>query len=290
MNKRLRSNKVLRILAGLMAGGLMMAGQVAADDAVSISDVSMAEGNSGTVDLSFTVTRSTNGADFTVKWATVNGTAVQPGDYTAGSGTLTFAAGGAMSETVTVSVKGDVLAEADETVFVDLTDLVVTGDVASLLDARGVGTIQNDDANRAPTVATAISERNAPVTVAFSYAFPANTFADADGHPLTYGATLSDGSALPAWLSFNAATRTFSGTPAVADIGRYTVRLTATDNWVPPGSVSTTFVIAVGYPVSVANTSVTEGNSGTSSLVFTVSRTVTDTAFAVNYAFSGTAV
>ena len=290
MNKRLRSNKVLRILAGLMAGGLMMAGQVAADDAVSISDVSMAEGNSGTVDLSFTVTRSTNGADFTVKWATVNGTAVQPGDYTAGSGTLTFAAGGSLSETVTVSVKGDVLAEADETVFVDLTDLVVTGDVASLLDARGVGTIQNDDANRAPTVATAISERNAPVTVAFSYAFPANTFADADGHPLTYGATLSDGSALPAWLSFNAGTRTFSGTPAVADIGRYTVRLTATDNWVPPGSVSTNFVIAVGYPVSVANASVTEGNSGTSSLVFTVSRTVTDTAFAVNYAFSGTAV
>ena len=137
MNKRLRSNKVLRILAGLMAGGLMMAGQVAADDAVSISDVSMAEGNSGTVDLSFTVTRSTNGADFTVKWATVNGTAVQPGDYTAGSGTLTFAAGGSLSETVTVSVKGDVLAEADETVFVDLTDLVVTGDVASLADARG---------------------------------------------------------------------------------------------------------------------------------------------------------
>jgi 2',3'-cyclic-nucleotide 2'-phosphodiesterase (5'-nucleotidase family) len=268
----------------------MMAGRVAAVDAVSINDVSIAEGNSGAVDVSFTVARSLNEADFTVKWVTANGTAVQPGDYTAGSGTLTFAAGGALSQTVTVSIKGDVLAEADETVFVDLTDLVVTGGAASMLDARGAATILNDDANRPPTVATPISERNAPVTAAFSYAFPANTFADADGHPLTYGATLNDGSALPAWLSFNAGTRTFSGTPAVANIGRYTVRLTATDNWVPPGSVSTDFVIAVGYPVSVANTSVTEGDSGTASLVFTVSRTVTDTAFAVNYAFSGTAV
>jgi len=268
----------------------MMAGRVAAVDAVSINDVSIAEGNSGAVDVSFTVARSLNEADFTVKWVTANGTAVQPGDYAAGSGTLTFAAGGALSQTVTVSIKGDVLAEADETVFVDLTDLVVTGGAASMLDARGAATILNDDANRPPTVATPISERNAPVTAAFSYAFPANTFADADGHPLTYGATLNDGSALPAWLSFNAGTRTFSGTPAVANIGRYTVRLTATDNWVPPGSVSTDFVIAVGYPVSVANTSVTEGNSGTASLVFTVSRTVTDTAFAVNYAFSGTAV
>ena len=267
-----------------------MAGRVAAVDAVSINDVSIAEGNSGAVDVSFTVARSLNEADFTVKWVTANGTAVQPGDYAAGSGTLTFAAGGALSQTVTVSIKGDVLAEADETVFVDLTDLVVTGGAASMLDARGAATILNDDANRPPTVATPISERNAPVTAAFSYAFPANTFADADGHPLTYGATLNDGSALPAWLSFNAGTRTFSGTPAVANIGRYTVRLTATDNWVPPGSVSTDFVIAVGYPVSVANTSVTEGNSGTASLVFTVSRTVTDTAFAVNYAFSGTAV
>ncbi len=268
----------------------MMAGRVAAVDAVSINDVSIAEGNSGAVDVSFTVARSLNEADFTVKWVTANGTAVQPGDYTAGSGTLTFAAGGALSQTVTVSIKGDVLAEADETVFVDLTDLVVTGGAASMLDARGAATILNDDANRPPTVATPISERNAPVTAAFSYAFLANTFADADGHPLTYGATLNDGSALPAWLSFNAGTRTFSGTPAVANIGRYTVRLTATDNWVPPGSVSTEFVIAVGYPVSVANTSVTEGNSGTASLVFTVSRTVKDTAFAVTYAFSGTAV
>ena len=45
---------------------------------------------------------------------------------------------------------------------------------------------------------------------------PANTFSDADsdiGDTLTYAVTLADGSALPSWLTFNAATRTLSGTP-----------------------------------------------------------------------------
>ena len=43
---------------------------------------------------------------------------------------------------------------------------------------------------------------------------PTGTFADVDlGDMLTYSATLANGSPLPAWLSFNAATRTFTGTP-----------------------------------------------------------------------------
>ncbi|NTV75870.1 MAG: hypothetical protein HGA66_16905, partial [Holophaga sp.] len=33
------------------------------------------------------------------------------------------------------------------------------------------------------------------------------------GDTLTYTATQADGSALPTWLTFTAATRTFSGTP-----------------------------------------------------------------------------
>ena len=67
---------------------------------------------------------------------------------------------------------------------------------------------------------------------------PANTFTDVDsGDSLTYTATASDGSQLPAWLSFNPATRTFSGTPtstgtvgvkvSVADLGG----LTASENF-----------------------------------------------------------
>ena len=68
--------------------------------------------------------------------------------------------------------------------------------------------------NNAPTVATAIQDQTATVGTALSFAFPADTFNDADSDTLTYTATQSDDTALPSWLSFAAATRTFSGTPA----------------------------------------------------------------------------
>ena len=96
--------------------------------------------------------------------------------------------------------------------------------------------------NAAPTVATAIPDQAAPVGTAFSYVFPATTFADADGDTLTYTAT-RDSSALPDWLTFDPATRTFAGTPAAANAGTVTVRVTASDG--NGGSVSDDFRIAV---------------------------------------------
>ncbi|MDZ7712868.1 MAG: putative Ig domain-containing protein [Rhodovibrio sp.] len=58
-----------------------------------------------------------------------------------------------------------------------------------------------------------------------------NTFADVDaGDSLTLSAGLSDGSPLPAWLSFDAATRTFSGTPAAGDTGTISLEVTAKDS------------------------------------------------------------
>jgi Ca2+-binding RTX toxin-like protein len=54
---------------------------------------------------------------------------------------------------------------------------------------------------------------------------------------------LADGSALPSWLSFDAATGTFSGTPTNGDVGTVSVRVTALDGG--GASVSDTFDIAV---------------------------------------------
>ena len=97
--------------------------------------------------------------------------------------------------------------------------------------------------NAAPTVANPIDDQTATVGTALDYAFPANTFADTDaGDTLTYTANQSDDSALPAWLSFDAATRTFSGTPAAADLGTVSVKVTASDGTL---SVSDTFDIVV---------------------------------------------
>jgi hypothetical protein len=80
--------------------------------------------------------------------------------------------------------------------------------------------------NQAPVVATPVPDQNAVRQQAFTYTFPANTFSDPNGDTLTYSYTKVVGTA--AWLSFNAATRTFSGTPAniANDV---TIRLTATD-------------------------------------------------------------
>jgi trimeric autotransporter adhesin len=83
--------------------------------------------------------------------------------------------------------------------------------------------------NHAPTLATALADQSAGQGLAFSYTVPASAFSDTDpGDALSYTATLSDGSALPAWLSFNPATRAFTGTPPAT--GTSSVRVTATDS------------------------------------------------------------
>ena len=76
----------------------------------------------------------------TVRYATSNNTAVASGDYTAISGTLSFAAG-VTSKTFTVQIKGDVSQESDETFFVNLTSPVNV----TIGDSQGIGTIRNDD-------------------------------------------------------------------------------------------------------------------------------------------------
>ena len=85
--------------------------------------------------------------------------------------------------------------------------------------------------NDAPAVAAAVPDQTATEDVAFSYVVPAATFTDVDvGATLTYSATLSTGAALPAWLTFAAATRTFSGTPLNANVGAIDVNVRATDD------------------------------------------------------------
>jgi uncharacterized delta-60 repeat protein len=77
----------------------------------------------------------------------------------------------------------------------------------------------------------------------FSRTIPAGTFTDADGDALTYAATLADGSPLPVWLQFNAATHTFSGTPLAGATNPLYIKVTATD---PTGrSVSDIFGLRV---------------------------------------------
>jgi len=68
--------------------------------------------------------------------------------------------------------------------------------------------------NRAPVVMYPLDDQYAMSGEGFAYTFPANAFYDPDGNPLTYTASKSDGTALPGWLYFDAASRTFYGTPS----------------------------------------------------------------------------
>ena len=131
------------------------------------------------------------------------------------------------------------------------------------LDAAGtvqtaVGALENDTVvlafrvrmtgtfNQAPFVPNSLVDQAATATTAFSYTFAANSFADPESGTLSYVASRLDDSALPAWLSFNPATRSFSGTPTGADVGSLLVKVTATDNGSPALATSACFTITVG--------------------------------------------
>lgn len=113
-----------------------------ATPSISIGDVSIAEGNSFTKNVTFTVTRSGNLAGTTAfKYATQDGTAIAPGDYAAKALTSLSFTAGQTSKTLTVTIKGDTVVEPDETFSVVLS--AVTG--GTIGDGTGTGTIANDD-------------------------------------------------------------------------------------------------------------------------------------------------
>lgn len=112
-----------------------------APPSVSIGDVTVGEGDSGVVDARFTLTLSRAiGQAVLVDFETKDGTATAGADYVGASGTATIAAG-QTTVTVTVQVNGDTLDEADEQFFVNL--LRPRG--ATIADGQGVGTITDDD-------------------------------------------------------------------------------------------------------------------------------------------------
>ncbi len=128
-------------------------GTITNDDSASfaIDNVAIVEGNAGTSTLNFTVTKTGN-ANASVDWATSDGTATTAdSDYVGvAATTLNFAAATA-TQMVSVTINGDTFIEADETFNVDLSN--VTGG-ATISDALGIGTINNDDSVQAILMAT----------------------------------------------------------------------------------------------------------------------------------------
>ncbi len=109
---------------------------------ISISDAQLVEGDSGSSNMLFTVTRAgdLSNASF-ASWTTLDGSATTGGnDYTSNSGQLEFAAGEAV-KTIHITVNGDTDEELHEQFFVRITD--ATG--AFIGDSLASGMVLNDD-------------------------------------------------------------------------------------------------------------------------------------------------
>ncbi|MFN8633983.1 MAG: Calx-beta domain-containing protein [Chloroflexota bacterium] len=166
---------------------------------LSIDDKSLAEGNSGSQALQFTVTLSPpSGQTVTVQYATANDTATAGADYTATSGTLTFVAG-QTTQPVSVQVTGDTTTEPNERFFVNLTNPTN----ATIVKSQGIGSIVNDDAT--PVVTLGVS---------------GSPFSE-NGGQATVTATLSNPTTLPVTVDLGfggSATQTTDYTPSATQI------------------------------------------------------------------------
>ncbi len=258
-------------------------GTITDDDApptLSVNDVSVTEGNAGTTTATFTVSLSaTSEKTVTVGWSTADADAVQPVDYTAGSGTLTFVPGDT-SATVGVSVNGDTLDEVNETFTVALSNPAG----ATIADGSGAGTITDDDPAPSLSIGDAsLAEGNAGTTTATFTV----SLSGPSGKTITADWSTLDGSAVqPADYATGSGTVTFAPgdtgeTLTVSVVGdvldeaaeTFTVTLSnPTNATIADGSATGTITDDDGGPLlSVDDVSLAEGDVGTSTATFTVS-------------------
>lgn len=132
--------------AGATISSASATGTIQDNDNKSMLSVSNAEANEGSAGANSTMTFKVTLAPASartvgVAWATANGTATAGSDYTAASGTLTFAPG-ETEKSVAVPVLGDDVNEENETLLVNLSG--ATG--AAVADAQGLGTIVDKNA------------------------------------------------------------------------------------------------------------------------------------------------
>ncbi|KPJ75099.1 MAG: hypothetical protein AMJ54_15860, partial [Deltaproteobacteria bacterium SG8_13] len=114
---------------------------------IRIDDVTLTEGNAGTVLFEFRVSidKAHPGEDISVDYLTSDISATTgDNDYLPANGTLVFPAGSTASQVVQVTVNGDTTIELDETFRVTLSN----PKYATIADAEGIGTITNDDLYR----------------------------------------------------------------------------------------------------------------------------------------------
>jgi len=252
---------------------------------ITINDPNMAEGDSGTANLAFTVTLSNPSSQtVTVSWTTADGTAMTAdSDYVgiASPTVLTFAPG-VTTQPLNVVINGDTAIEPDE----DFTVNLASPTNATITDATGVGTILNDDA--LPTLsigpATVTEGNSGQVAAIFSVSLSA-----AIPQVVTVNWATNDGSAITADNDYAPASGTVTfpandttpqtitvqvnGDLTVEPDETFTVDLNTPNNatiLVGQGIGTITNDDAPLPTLSISDATVTEGNSGQVAATFNV--------------------
>ncbi|MEH2165259.1 MAG: Calx-beta domain-containing protein [Nostoc sp.] len=252
---------------------------------ISISDVSVTEGNTGTTtNANFTISLSNPSyQQVTVNYNTSNGTAqVADSDYNSAFGTITFNPG-ETSKTLSIGVVGDNKFEIDETFSVNL--LGATN--AAIADSLGVASIINDD--NQPTISisdVSVAEGNTGTTNNANFTI---TLSNASYQQVTVNYNTSDGTAQVADSDYNSASGTITFNPgetsktlSIGVIGdnkvesneTFTVNLLgATNAAIADNLAVATIINDDSQPtITISDVSVTEGNTGTTTNAnFTIS-------------------
>jgi VCBS repeat-containing protein len=212
------------------------------DDAaptLSIDDVTVGE-SAGTA--TFTVTRSgATGGTTTVDYATASGTAASGTDFTAASGTLTFAPG-ETSKSITVSITDDSNLEGSEGFTLGLSNIAdASSGAESVSDSSGAGTITDNDSAGLSLAGGPLTTSETGTSAAFSLVLTSQPSADVT---VTLGGLDSTEGRLSA--------TTFTFTPANWNVAQ-SVTVTGVDDPLIDGTQS--------YTLS-ATTSSSDGNYG----------------------------
>lgn len=135
------SNAVAGRIIGGPATGTIVNDDVFQIPNMTINDISLNEGHSGTRNFNFRVSLS-NAYNQVVKFSyvTANGTATAGSDFANKTGTISFQPG-QTSKTVTIAVYGDLTPETNESFFVNLFNPIK----AVITDSQGRAIIKNDD-------------------------------------------------------------------------------------------------------------------------------------------------
>jgi hypothetical protein len=247
---------------------------------ISISPASLQEGDAGSQTMVFTVTLSETSTDpITIDYQTLDGTAKAPGDYTSANSTLTIPAD-TISGTISITVLGDTLYEANETFLVEISN----PSLGTITQGEAVGTILNDDPMPSLSIADVqVAEGNSGMTNAtFTVTLSTASGLTTTVQYSTTGVTAQSG------VDFIGASGTITFTPGVTNtlinvlvIGdtldefdeTFTVVLSNAQNATLSGIKEATGTILdddLPPSLSIVDAQVTEGNSGTIGMVFTV--------------------